>query len=225
MNRSPNCGGKLKIIAAIPERTVIERIPTYPELRARALRLPPEGQTGQQDGVRITHARSAALQFESSCRTPADRPGHRQAVRRDLRREDGAGKRHERGRRGLAGREPMDTQRPAPTRTVANAPLSDITRGSARFVAVGGAGWGGGAPAFVSTDGVNWQVDSTITDLPAMNAVTTGANEYLAGGDTHRERSSDGLLWSATPMTDCGNGILWDGTRYVAVGAAICRSQ
>jgi hypothetical protein len=34
MNRSPNCGGKLKIIAAIPERTVIERIPTYPGLRA-----------------------------------------------------------------------------------------------------------------------------------------------------------------------------------------------
>jgi hypothetical protein len=51
MNRSPNCGGKLKIIAAIPERTVIERILMHPGLRARALRVPPGGQTGQQDGV------------------------------------------------------------------------------------------------------------------------------------------------------------------------------
>lgn len=114
---------------------------------------------------------------------------------------------------------------PLPSEAVWSEPLFDITWGNGRFVAVGDSGWGGGAPAFVSTDGVNWMVDSTITDLPAMHAITTGVNEYVAVGDTHRQRSSDGLLWTATPMTDCGNGILWDGTRYVAVGAAICRSQ
>ena len=114
---------------------------------------------------------------------------------------------------------------PLPNDAVTNSPLRDITWGNGRFVAVGVAGMSGGAPAFVSADGVDWQVDATVTDLPAMNAVTTGANEYLAVGDDHRQLSSDGLLWTATPMTDCGNGIVWDGSRYVAVGAAICRSQ
>lgn len=114
---------------------------------------------------------------------------------------------------------------PLPSEAVWGAPLFDVTWGNGRFVAVGITGWGGGAPVFVSTEGINWLVDSTITDLPEMNAITAGVNEYVAVGDTHRQRSPDGLLWTATPMTDCGNGVLWDGTRYVAVGAAICRSQ
>jgi hypothetical protein len=99
--------------------------------------------------------------------------------------------------------------------------LRDITWGNGRFVAVG---WGGAPAVFKSTDGINWQGNSGIEPLPAMNAVTTGANRFLAVSNTNRETSADGLVWTVVPSTDCGNGVLWDGTRYVSVGVSICRS-
>jgi len=99
--------------------------------------------------------------------------------------------------------------------------LRDITWGNGRFVAAGS----GGAPAvFTSSDGINWQGSSGDAPLPAVNAVTTGANRYLAVSNTDRETSEDGLAWTVLPSTDCGNGVLWDGTRYVSVGPSICRS-
>ncbi len=99
--------------------------------------------------------------------------------------------------------------------------LRDITWGNGRFVAVG---WGGAPAVFTSADGITWQGNSGSEPLPAMNAVTTAVNRYLAVSNTHRETSADGLAWSSAPSQDCGNGVLWDGTRYVSVGSSICRS-
>jgi hypothetical protein len=99
--------------------------------------------------------------------------------------------------------------------------LRDITWGNGRFVAVG---WDGAPAVFTSTDGIGWQGNSGSEPLPAMNAVTTGASRYLAVSNTFRETSVDGTTWTVTPSTDCGNGVMWDGTRYVSVGVSICRS-
>ena len=57
-----------------------------------------------------------------------------------------------------------------------------------------------------------------------MNAVTSGAARYLAVSNTYRATSTDAFSWTAVPSIDCGNDVLWDGTRYVAVGGSICRS-
>lgn len=102
---------------------------------------------------------------------------------------------------------------------------SDIAWGAGRFVAVSPVPDASGhAPTFASTDGVHWQSGATAPRLPPMNAVTAGPNEYLAVGPSYRMSSTDGLAWTASPMAGCGNGVLWDGARYVSVGASICRS-
>ena len=99
--------------------------------------------------------------------------------------------------------------------------LRDVTWGLGKFVAVG---WGGTPAVFSSSDGIIWQANSGGAPLSAMNAVTTGATRYLAVANTLRETSVDGLAWTQVPSTDCGNDVLWDGARYVSVGASICRS-
>jgi hypothetical protein len=99
--------------------------------------------------------------------------------------------------------------------------LRDVTWGNGRFVAVG---WGGAPSVFTSSDGINWQGNSSDSPLPAMNAVTIGLNNYVAVSNTFREVSADGLTWTLLPSPDCGNDVLWDGLRYVSVGGSICRS-
>ena len=99
--------------------------------------------------------------------------------------------------------------------------LRDVTWGLGKFVAVG---WGGSPAVYSSGDGINWQPNTDSAPLSAMNAVTTGATRYLAVSNTFRETSMDALSWTAVPSTDCGNDVLWDGARYVAVGVSICRS-
>jgi hypothetical protein len=104
-------------------------------------------------------------------------------------------------------------------------PLSDITWGNGRFVAVSPVSdFNGHAPVLWSADGINWRSDSAAVKLPPMNAVTAGASEYLAVSNSYRQTSPDSLTWRVFPMSGCGNGVLWDGTRYVSVGDAICRS-
>lgn len=103
----------------------------------------------------------------------------------------------------------------------------DITWGNGRFVAVSAVDSAAGdAPTFRSADGINWQSDTVTANLPTMNAVTAGAGEYLAIGNSYRQTSADGLQWTVYPMTgaSCGNGVVWDGKRYVSVGGSICRS-
>lgn len=120
-----------------------------------------------------------------------------------------------------------------PEPAVALFPWSDVTWGNGRFVAVGAApGWfppgsfppGAHTPVFTSTDGVTWQASSSSILLPPMRAVTAGANEYLAVGDANREFSANGIDWTVTTASGCGNAVLWDGLHYVAVGQSICRS-
>lgn len=99
--------------------------------------------------------------------------------------------------------------------------LRDIAWGNGRFVAVG---WGGTPAVYSSTDGVHWQGNVGAEPLPAMNAVTDGAGRFVAVSNTFRETSADGLAWTLLASPDCGNGVLWDGVRYVSVGVSICRS-
>jgi hypothetical protein len=42
----------------------------------------------------------------------------------------------------------------------------------------------------------------------------------LGVGTTHLQTSQDGLNWTVSPLAGCGNAVLWDGTRYVAVGTS-----
>jgi hypothetical protein len=112
---------------------------------------------------------------------------------------------------------------PAPA--VALVPWSDVTWGSGRFVAVGPVpDFYGHTPVFTSTDGIGWQASPSRAVLPPMRAVTAGANEYLAVGDANRESSANGIDWTVTSASGCGNAVLWDGVHYVAVGQSICRS-
>lgn len=101
----------------------------------------------------------------------------------------------------------------------------DVAWGNGRFVAVGPEGSNGDAATFTSLDGITWRPDTVAENLPPMNAVTAGPGSFVAVGPTHRETSSDGLTWTPYPMADCGNAVVSDGTRFVAVGAYICRSQ
>jgi hypothetical protein len=99
--------------------------------------------------------------------------------------------------------------------------LRDVTWGNGRFVAVG---WGGAPAVYSSTDGVHWQGNVGAESLPAMNAVTAGPSRFVAVSNAYRETSADALAWTVLPSPDCGNGVLWDGQRYVSVGVSICRS-
>jgi len=113
-----------------------------------------------------------------------------------------------------------------PTTVVWAGPLTDVTWANGRFVTVDMSGWHGGAPVFASVDGVSWEVDRNTDDLPQMNAVTAKNGEFLAVGDSYKETSTDGLTWTVSSHpAGCGNAVLWDGNRYVSVGASICKSQ
>lgn len=113
-----------------------------------------------------------------------------------------------------------------PTAAVWATSWNDVVWGGGRFVAVSPVqDFGGHAPVFTSVDGIGWQSDPGTPKLPPMRAVTYGANEYLAVSNTHREKSANGVEWTVSAASDCGNAVLWDGTRYVSVGASICRSQ
>jgi len=104
-------------------------------------------------------------------------------------------------------------------------PFVDVTWGNGRFVAVDGPAFGGDSPMFTSVDGFRWQPDTTIPNLPMMNAVTSKPGEFVAVGASYLQTSPDGLQWTVSPLKGCGNDVLWDGTRYVAVGTSICKSQ
>jgi hypothetical protein len=111
------------------------------------------------------------------------------------------------------------------TDVVWSMPFFDVTWGNGRFVAVDGPAFGGDSPMFSSADGFHWLPDTTVANLPTMNAVTSKPGEFVAVGATYRQTSPDGLQWTVSPLNGCGNGVLWDGTRYVAVGTSICTSQ
>jgi hypothetical protein len=113
---------------------------------------------------------------------------------------------------------------------VALFPWSDVTWGNGRFVAVGTMpGWypsGAHTPVLISVDGMTWQTGPSAAQLPPMRAVTAGPNEYLAVGDSYRETSTNGIDWTISSASfACGNAVLWDGMRFVAVGRSICRSS
>jgi hypothetical protein len=113
-----------------------------------------------------------------------------------------------------------------PSTAVWPVPLTDVTWANGRFVAVDSDGMTGGAPVFTSVDGVSWEVDRNTADLPRMNAITAKNGEFLAVGDSYKETSSDGLTWTVSShLAGCGNGVVWDGNRYVSVGTSICKSQ
>ena len=114
-----------------------------------------------------------------------------------------------------------------PTDAVWSVLLRDIVWGNGGFVAVQDVdSMSGGTPVFVSADGIHWIVDTTIAKLPPMIAITSKPGEFLAVGGAYRQVSPDGLTWTVSSHpAGCGNAVLWDGSRYVAVGgSSICRS-
>jgi hypothetical protein len=111
------------------------------------------------------------------------------------------------------------------TDVVWSMPFVDVTWGNGRFVALDGPAFNGDSPVFTSTDGLRWLPDTTAANLPMMNAIASKSGEFVAVGTTNLQTSQDGTNWTASPLSGCGNDVLWDGTRYVAVGTSICRSQ
>lgn len=117
------------------------------------------------------------------------------------------------------------TRNALPPSAVAFFPPGDITWGSGRFVAVSPVpGFDGHSPTFASAAAIHWQSQPSGVKLPEMNAVAAGINEYVAVGSSYRMRSADGVAWTVSPMSGCGNGVLWSGSRYVSVGDSICLS-
>lgn len=111
------------------------------------------------------------------------------------------------------------------TDVVWSTPFVDVTWGNGRFVALDGPAYGGDSPVFTSVNGFSWRPDSTIANLPLMTAVNSKPGEFAAVGATYLQTSPDGLTWAVSPLSSCGNGELWDGSRYVAVGTSICKSR
>jgi hypothetical protein len=111
------------------------------------------------------------------------------------------------------------------TDVVWSMPFVDVTWGNGRFVAVDGPAFNGDSPVFASVDGLRWLPDTTAASLPMTNAIASKPGEFVAVGADYLLTSPDGLKWAVSPLSGCGNGVLWDGTRYVAVGTSICRSQ
>jgi hypothetical protein len=118
------------------------------------------------------------------------------------------------------------TQYHMPPDVIWSVPLRDIVWGNGEFVAVQDVpGFDGNTPVFTSLDGVHWTVDTTITTLPPMKAITARPGEFFAVGGAYSQVSSDGLNWTVSSHpAGCGNDVLWDGGRYLAVGStSICR--
>jgi hypothetical protein len=111
------------------------------------------------------------------------------------------------------------------TDVVWSMPFFDVTWGNGRFVAVDGPAFGGDSPVFTSVDGLRWLPDTTAANLPTMNAVASKPGEFVAIGASYLQTSQDGRNWAVSQLSGCGNSVLWDGARYVAVGTSICRSQ
>jgi hypothetical protein len=115
-----------------------------------------------------------------------------------------------------------------PPDAVWSVPLRDVVWDKKRgFVAVQDvSGFDKNTPVFTSLNGTHWTVDTTTTNLPPMKAIASRPDEeFLAVGGAYRQVSPDGLNWTVSSHpAGCGNGVLWDGRRYLAVGGtSICR--
>jgi hypothetical protein len=96
--------------------------------------------------------------------------------------------------------------------------LADIAWNGSRFVAVGN---GGGA---TSTDGLSWQATGA-GFVGQDNAIAWSGQHFLACGLSDCQLSSDGLQWQTTPLLPMPGGdppavlgLVWSGTKWVAVG-------
>ena len=111
------------------------------------------------------------------------------------------------------------------TAVVWSAPFTDVTWGNGRFVALDAPEFHGDFPVFTSADGLSWRPDTMTVNLPWVNAVTSGPGEFVAVGPEYMQTSADGRQWTVFAWSGCGNGVVWDGARYVAVGTSICTSK
>ena len=109
----------------------------------------------------------------------------------------------------------------------------NVVWGLGRFVAlVQGFNLGPSPPlpaannAVTSVDGITWQARTGADPLPELTSVATGSTRYLAIGPTRWLTSTDGLQWApaGTPSGPCGNGVFWDGSRWLAFGGSVCLS-
>ena len=103
--------------------------------------------------------------------------------------------------------------------------LRDVVWGHGQFVA---AGWGGTLPpiavrssaTLASSDGTSWQLNTSALPLSALNAVGVGPTRYLLVSTTESSTSTDGRNWSTrVDASTPGNGVLWDGVRWIGVGS------
>ena len=103
-----------------------------------------------------------------------------------------------------------------------NALPSDLVFAQGRFVAVSGYA---GSKTWLSTDGANWQLSSDTLSSGASAILATGSR-YVAFGSTNTVYvSGDAQHWVEGRLSDfCGNGAVWDGKGFVAVGLNACKS-
>jgi hypothetical protein len=103
--------------------------------------------------------------------------------------------------------------------------LRDVVWGHGQFVA---AGWGGTLPpiavrssaTLASLDGTSWQPNTTALPLSALNAIGVGPTRFLLVSTTESSISTDGRNWSTrVDASTPGNGVLWDGVRWIGVGS------
>jgi hypothetical protein len=91
--------------------------------------------------------------------------------------------------------------------------LRSVTWGRGYFVA-GGLGFG----SYRSPDGVTWQEGTT--PVSPVSALTASSSRYLALRRPISPMSSiDGLVWTdISAYPNCWGEVIWDRTRYVAMG-------
>jgi hypothetical protein len=103
--------------------------------------------------------------------------------------------------------------------------LRDVVWGHGQFVA---AGWGGTLPpiavrssaTLASLDGTSWQPNTTALALSGLNAIGVGPTRFLRVSTTESSISTDGRNWSTrVDASTPGNGVLWDGVRWIGVGS------
>jgi hypothetical protein len=103
--------------------------------------------------------------------------------------------------------------------------LRDVVWGHGQFVA---AGWGGTLPpiavrssaTLASTDGISWGLNTSALPLSALNAIGVGPSRFLLVSTTDSSTSTDGRNWSVrVDASTPGNDVMWDGVRWIGVGA------
>jgi len=93
--------------------------------------------------------------------------------------------------------------------------INGIAYGNSKFVAVGTGSSGG---AYSTDNGTNWT--AVTIDAYYRSGIAFGNNKFITWGVSRLATSPDGITWTAAgDLKNTTYGVVWDGSKFVAVGA------